>query len=66
MTDDARDPVDQSRQEEVDKELLTVKQYAARFGVHVQTVYSAIRYGRRLQGAVVRPTSRTIRIAVLR
>lgn len=48
------------------EELLTVKEYAAIFGIHEQTVYTAIRYGRRLQGRVERPSPRTIRIAVPR
>lgn len=45
-------------------ELLTVQQYADRYGVHVQSVYAAIRRGQRLHGAVVRPTPRTIRIVL--
>ncbi|HYE88475.1 MAG TPA: hypothetical protein VEA16_19070 [Vicinamibacterales bacterium] len=46
--------------------LLTVKEYAALYGLHEQTVYTAIRYGRRLNGRVERPTSHAIRIAVPR
>lgn len=46
-------------------DLLTVKQYAERYGLHVQTVYTAIRSGR-LRYLVVRPTPRTIRIDVSR
>lgn len=45
---------------------LTVKEYAARFGLHVQTVYSAIRHGHRLYGSVIRSSPRSIRIAVPR
>ena len=52
--------------DEADEELLTVKEYAERFRVHEQTVYSAIRYGRRLYGRVVRPAPHTVRIAVPR
>lgn len=48
------------------EELLTVKQYADIFGLHEQTVYTAIRFGRHLNGRVERPTSHTIRIAVPR
>jgi hypothetical protein len=46
--------------------LLTAKQYAEHYGIHVQTVYTAIRYGRHLEGRVVRPSKRAIRIAVSR
>lgn len=46
--------------------LLSVKQYAARYGIHIQTVYTAIRLGRRLHGRVERPSEGTIRIAVPR
>lgn len=46
-------------------ELLTVKEYADLHRVHVQTVYSAIRYGR-FKYEVLRPTERTIRIVVPR
>lgn len=46
-------------------ELLTVKEYADLTRVHVQTVYTAIRYGR-LKLKVLRPTTRTIRICVPR
>lgn len=60
--DRARDVIAASEREE----LLTVKEYADLFGIHVQTVYSAIRFGHHLQGRVERPTSRTIRIAVPR
>ena len=45
---------------------LTVKEYASVFGVHFQTVYSAIRHGHKLLGRVERPSSRTIRIVVPR
>lgn len=45
-------------------DLLTVKQYADMFGVHVQTVYSTIRNGT-LQHHVVR-IGRAIRIDVSR
>lgn len=45
---------------------LTVKEYARLHRVHVQTVYSAIRHGHRLEGLVKRPTKRTIRIIVPR
>lgn len=48
-----------------DERLFTVKEYAARYGVHVQTVYSAIRRGL-FPHRVERPTSRTIRIVVPR
>lgn len=55
------------REERLASELrLTVKEYAARHGLHVQTVYTAIRYGRKLEGRVERPSSRTIRIVVPR
>lgn len=47
-------------------ELLTVQQYADRYGIHVQTVYTAIRKGYRLFGVPIRPSERTIRIAVSR
>lgn len=62
------DVFDDSRQEEAASEevLLTVKEYASLKRVHVQTVYTAIRYGRRINGRVERPTSHTIRIAVSR
>lgn len=46
--------------------LLTVKEYADLHRLHVQTVYSAVRYGRKLAGRVVRSSSHTIRIAVSR
>lgn len=46
-------------------ELLTVQEYAKRFRVHVQTVYTAIRY-QRLEFPVIRPTCRSIRIVVPR
>jgi hypothetical protein len=44
---------------------LTVQEYASIFRVHVQTVYSAIRY-RRFKYEVIRPTGRSIRIIVPR
>lgn len=46
--------------------LLTAKEYAELHRIHVQTVYSAIRYGHHLDGRVVRPSARAIRIAVSR
>jgi excisionase family DNA binding protein len=52
------------REEERCDELLTVKQYADMFGVHIQTVYSTIRNGT-LQHHVIR-IGRTIRIDVSR
>lgn len=62
------DILDESRREEAESNevLLTVKEYAGLYGVHLQTVYTAIRYGRRINGRVERPTSHTIRIAVPR
>lgn len=45
--------------------LLTVKEYAALTRVHVQTVYTAIRYGR-FKLPILKPTARTIRIIVPR
>lgn len=54
-----------SQEEQEALQLLTVKEYADLTRVHVQTVYTAIRNGR-LPQAIVRPTSRTIRIAVSR
>lgn len=50
---------------EADEALLTVKEYADLTRVHVQTVYTAIRYGRFVL-PVLRPTARTIRIVVPR
>lgn len=47
-------------------ELLTVKQYAERVGVHPQTVYTAIRLNQLRFGSVVRITDDVIRIAVPR
>jgi hypothetical protein len=47
-------------------ELLTVKEYALRCGIHEQTVYSAVRYGYKLQGLAIRVSKRVIRIAVPR
>lgn len=59
--------LDESRGEEAASEelLLTVKEYASRYGLHVQTIYSAIRRGL-FPHRVERPTSHTIRIAVSR
>ena len=60
----ARHVLDESQQEE----LLTVKEYAERHRLHVQTVYTAIRYGR-MKFRVVRGTEgkrSAIRIAVPR
>lgn len=34
------------REDQLSEEFLTVKEFAVRYGVHIQTVYSAIRYGR--------------------
>lgn len=49
-----------------EEELLTVQEYADRYRVHIQTVYSAIRRGH-FKFRVVRPTGRdAIRIAVPR
>lgn len=48
-----------------DDELLTVQEYAARFRVHVQTVYTAIRF-QRLEFRVIRTARRSIRICVPR
>lgn len=48
-----------------DEALLTVKEYADLTRVHVQTVYTAIRYGR-FVFPILRPTARTIRIVVPR
>ena len=48
------------------EDFLTVKQYAVRYNVHIQTVYSAIRHGHQLDGRVVRATKGSIRIAVPR
>jgi predicted DNA-binding transcriptional regulator AlpA len=45
--------------------LLTVKEYAARYGLHIQTVYSSIRRGL-FPHRIERPTSRAIRIIVSR
>lgn len=51
---------------ETNHELLTVKEYADRMRVHVQTVYSAIRRGL-FPYRVVRPTGdRNLRISVPR
>lgn len=47
-----------------DFEPITVKEYAARYSVHIQTVYTAIRYNR-LDHVVVR-VGRAIRILVPR
>lgn len=55
-------------QESEREELLTVKEYAERHRLHVQTVYTAIRYGR-MKFRVVRGTEgkrAAIRIAVPR
>lgn len=45
---------------------LTVQEYADRYRLHVQTVYTAIRQGHPLAGGAVveRPTPRTIRIVL--
>lgn len=51
---------------QADELLLTVKEYASLFGLNVQTVYSAARLGHRLYGRVIRPSARSIRIAVPR
>ena len=49
-----------------DVERLTVKEYAQRFGYHVQTVYTAIRY-KRFKYRIERDLgTRTIRIVVPR
>lgn len=48
------------------EDLLTVKQYADRCGVHVQTIYTAIRLNRLRFGRVVRVTDGVIRVAVPR
>lgn len=48
-----------------DEELLTVKEYAERRRVHIQTVYSAIRRGK-LKHRVERAAASSIRIAVPR
>lgn len=50
---------------ESDMDYLTVQEYAERFRLHVQTVYSAIRYNR-LRFSVIRAAGRSIRIAVPR
>ena len=47
------------------EELLTVQEFADRFRVHVQTVYTAIR-NNRLRFDVIRPADRVIRIRVPR
>lgn len=52
-------------EQEAFNELLTVKEYATRYGLHVQSVYSAIRY-RRFKLPIVRLMSRSIRIKVPR
>jgi len=69
LDDQAREAVAASQREEQAsqaEDLLTVKEYADLHRVHIQTVYSAIRQGHRLNGRVERPTPRTIRIAVPR
>jgi len=55
-------PLDEQHEED----WLTVKQYAARYGLHIQTVYTAIRFGHRLLGRVERPSPHAIRIVVPR
>lgn len=65
LEDQAREIVEQARQADHDVRL-TVKEYASWQRVHPQTVYSAIREGRRLEGRVERPSSHTIRIVVPR
>lgn len=45
--------------------LLTVQEFAVRYRVHIQTVYSAIRRGR-LKFEVVRAAAQAIRIVVPR
>jgi excisionase family DNA binding protein len=49
---------------DADRDYLTVKEYADRLGVHIQTVYSAIRRG--LLKREVERVGRTIRIYVSR
>lgn len=60
----------ESHQEERQSEevLLTVKQYASLLGLHIQTVYSQIRYGRCSCRVIKASTARKapIRIAVPR
>ena len=46
-------------------ELLTVKEYADRYRLHVQTVYASIRRGK-FKLPIVRDTDRAIRIVVSR